>query len=150
MFKKGLLVSALVLSSSAMANISVIVENDASGYDVKLTSKDAESSRYIPAPLTTLAGKSQDRFDVLSNYPSVVRIVDLEYQFTDSSIAPRCHFRLVVMKDYRSGKMVPQKVIAENEGGSYRDRAICSGKLNSFDLNNGDAAVTFSINRRKY
>ncbi|ASD66311.1 hypothetical protein [Pseudoalteromonas piscicida] len=74
-----MLVSALVLRSSAIANISVTVE-------------DAESSRYIPAPLTTLAGKSQDRFDVLSNYPSVVRIVDLEYQFADSGIAPRCHF----------------------------------------------------------
>ena len=31
-----------------------------------------------------------------------------------------------------------------------RDKAICSGKLDSFNLNTGEAEVTFSINRRKY
>ncbi|TMN35690.1 hypothetical protein CWB89_02700 [Pseudoalteromonas piscicida] len=62
-----------------MANICVTVENDASGYDVMLISKDAESSRYIPAPLATFSCKPQDRFGVLSNYPSVARIVGLEY-----------------------------------------------------------------------
>ncbi|WP_242441719.1 hypothetical protein [Pseudoalteromonas piscicida] len=59
----------------------------------------------LPHHWQHLPAKTQDRFGVLSNYPSVVRIVDLEYQFADSSIAPRCHFRLVVMKDYRSGKI---------------------------------------------
>ncbi|MEJ6475627.1 hypothetical protein [Pseudoalteromonas piscicida] len=77
-------------------------------------------------------------------------IITTKYKFSDSSVAPRCHFRFVIMKGYRSGKMLPQKVIAENQGGSYRDRAICSGKLNSFNLNTGEAEVTFSINRRKY
>ncbi|MFC0119797.1 hypothetical protein ACFFK7_17930 [Pseudoalteromonas xiamenensis] len=150
MFKNILLTSALVISSSAIANIKVNVENDSKDYDVTLTSKEIQTSTYSPAPQETLITNSTERFYVFSNYPDVVRLVDLEYKFSDSSVAPRCHFRLVIMKDYRSGKMVPQKVIAENEGGSYRDSAICSGKLNSFNLNTGEAEVTFSINRRKY
>ncbi|WP_046004906.1 hypothetical protein [Pseudoalteromonas rubra] len=150
MLKKILCVSALVLSSSAVANIKVNVENDSKNYDVILTSKDVQTSTYSPAPQETLSANSAERFSVYSNYPDVVRLVDLEYKFSDSSIAPRCHFRFVIMKDYRSGKMLPQKVIAESEGGSYRDKAICSGKLDSFNLDSGEATVTFSINRRKY
>lgn len=150
MLKKILLTSALVISSSAVANIKVNVENDSKDYDVSLTSKDVQTSTYSPEPLETLSANSADRFYVFSNYPDVVRLVDFEYKFSDSSVAPRCHFRFVIMKDYRSGKMLPQKVIAENEGGSYRDKAICSGKLDSFNLNTGEAEVTFSINRRKY
>ncbi|KZN62346.1 hypothetical protein N473_19770 [Pseudoalteromonas luteoviolacea CPMOR-1] len=150
MLKKGILVASALLSHAALANIQVTVENDYRSGEVVLTSKDVQTSNYYPTPASTIRANSSERFDVQSNYPTVVRLVDLEYSFGTSSISPRCHFRFVIMKDYRSGKMLPQEVIAESEGGSYRDKAVCSGKLTSFNLNTGDAAVTFSINRRKF
>ncbi|NOH32026.1 hypothetical protein [Vibrio chagasii] len=152
MFKRALAASALLLSSSAFANIAVEVKNESRIYDVELTSKDYQTSRYSPNPQDTIIAKSSDRFNVSSNYPNVVRLVDFEYQYSDSSVydAPRCHFRFVAVIDPRTGTMLPQKVIAENESRSYRDRAICTGKLDYFNVVTGDAKVTFTINRRKY
>ena len=89
MLKKILFTSALVISSSAVANIKVNVENDSNNYDVVLTSKDVQTSTYSPDPQATLAANSADRFSVYSNYPDVVRLVDLEYKFSDSSVG-RC------------------------------------------------------------
>jgi hypothetical protein len=64
MFKKILFTSALVISSSAVANIKVNVENDSKDYDVALTSKDVQTSTYSPDPQEALIANSADRFSV--------------------------------------------------------------------------------------
>ena len=46
--------------------------------------------------------------------------------------------------------MNQEVIITTKYKGLVRDKAICSGKLDSFNLNTGEAEVTFSINRRKY
>ncbi|WP_169337064.1 hypothetical protein [Algicola sagamiensis] len=149
--RKLLFIPFLLASQSTFASIKVNVENDTRHDEIKLLSYDVQTSTYSATPLESMPSQGKSSFHVFSNYPDVVRIVDLEYGFSQPSHrAPKCHFRFVIMKDYRSGNFLPQRVIAENEGGSFRDKAICAGKMNSFNLTTGNAEVTFSMNRRKF
>ncbi|WP_262501071.1 hypothetical protein [Pseudoalteromonas fuliginea] len=108
-----------------------------------------QTSTYVPQPVMVLADGSH-QFSVISTYPDTLTIVDVEYSYGTHSYDPKCHFRYVILKDYRSGSMLPQSIIAEDGGGSYRDRATCSGKINSFDPTTGNSNITLSVNRRKY
>ncbi|AJQ92142.1 hypothetical protein [Gynuella sunshinyii] len=150
MFKKTLTgLGALLLATNVLAEVNVTVHNT-SKYDIELTSKEIEVSTYAPDPAMQINAGQRDFFQTYSLFPTVATIVDLEYTFTDSSIAPDCHFRFVVLKDARTGAFLPQPIIAENEGGSYRDRAVCSGTVDGFNLDTGRATVTFKMDRRKF
>ncbi|WP_404397855.1 hypothetical protein [Idiomarina loihiensis] len=74
----------------------------------------------------------------------------MEYGFSDSSYGPKCHFRFTTINNYSSGNMIPQDVIAEDEDGTYNDRARCSGRLTSFNLATGEATVEFNMDRTKF
>jgi len=151
MFKKSaLLALGLSISQFSMAEVVVNVENDSQIYDLNITSKDVQTSTYFPQPSGTISADDSDQFSVISTYPDTLTIVDVEYSYGTHSYDPKCHFRYVILKDFRSGSMLPQNIIAENEGGSYRDRATCSGKINSFDPTTGNSNITLSVNRRKY
>lgn len=146
---KTLALTSILVSCSSLASIKLNVQND-SAYDIDLTNKEAQTSSYVPQPQDVITSRSSDAFTVLSMYPDVIRQVDVEYSYGTGSITPKCHFKLALIKDYRSGNFLPQRLVAEDEKGSYRDRAICAGKIDSFNMTTGDAVVTFSMNRRKY
>jgi hypothetical protein len=151
MFKKSaLFLLGLSISQFSLAEVVVNVENDSQIYDLNITSKDVQTSTYVPQPLGTISADDSDQFSVISTYPNTLTIVDVEYSYGTHSYDPTCHFRYVILKDYRSGNMLPQNIIAEADGGSYRDKATCSGKINSFDPSTGNSNITLSANRIKY
>lgn len=151
MLKKGIFfVAATLLSQLALAQITVYVENDSNIYEIFLTDKDLDVSTYDPAPKNSIAVDSIDLFTVYNSLPTIARLIDLEYSFDPRGFSPRCHFRFVALKDYRTGYFVPQPIIEDSEGGSFNDRAICSANLDAFNLVTGEAFISLSINRRKF
>lgn len=123
MFKKSaLLALGLSISQFSMAEVVVNVENDSQIYDLNITSKDVQTSIYVPQPIMVLANGSH-QFSVISTYPDTLTIVDVEYSYGTHSYDPKYHFRYVILKDYRSGNMLPQSIIAEDDGESFPYKA---------------------------
>lgn len=144
-----LLLSSLLFAQSAMATITVNVKNDAK-YDVTLKSHDTAISFYSWVP-EFIGDGSSATFQVTSLYPTTVNVVDVDYQIENGYSKPSCHFRFVMLTDYRSGGMMPQPLIANDEGGSYGNRAKCKGRVDAVDINGGgNATVTFTIEDSRY
>jgi len=149
--KKYLLLFLATSALPASAAFNVYVTNN-SDYNLTLRSVDRQISDYIPNPAQTVSPgvANRDNFIVLPKFPGVVEVVDLEYSFSDSTYGPRCHFRFTTINDYRTGTMIPQDVIADDENGRYNDRARCSGRLTGFNISTGEATVEFSMDRFKF
>ncbi|WP_018694264.1 hypothetical protein [Algicola sagamiensis] len=148
MLKKTLFVAALFVSQSALATVTVFVENDSRTEDAVFFSKDSSISVFSPDPALVIPSEGKVQFQVNSTVSNVT-VVDFEYGF-EGGLEPKCHFRFTIIRDYRTGNMVPQRIIADDEDGSYRDKAVCSGRLKAFNLQTGEAIVNFSINRRTF
>ena len=149
MFKKTLIaLTAIAISTSAMANIEVTVINKSKIYDLELKGKDVQASIYSINPEVLIAPLGTDTFTINSLYPDVVRLADLDYGY--DRYGPKCSFRFTIIKDWRTGKMLPQNIISSAEGGNWRDRARCTGTLDEYNFTTGEARVTFTIDRRKF
>ncbi len=146
-----MLLSSLLVANSAFATITVHVKND-SKYDVSLKSMESSIAIYNVLPPSMIPAYGTGTFSVDSIYPTTVNVADVEYEIDNGYAKPLCHFRFVMLSDYRTGKMTPQPMIAEDEGGSYGNRAKCDGVLNYVDLygNSGNATVTFTIKDSRY
>lgn len=151
MFKKlAAAAIALFCVQQAYATIDVTVENRSRNSDVFLIQADQQVTDYIPFPERRLGSGENDIFVAYGYFSSTAQVVDLKYGATSRPSGPRCHFRYTTIRDYRTGELVPSKVIAKSEGGSYRDRMECRGRLTSFDLWTGDASVEFTIERKRW